>query len=620
MFLASLFGAELTRPRPRIGRRGNFCAPVLSMSKAERLLSNGAAFLEDIAKLAKEFDVTTSQILVRRQHVSKQGLRTRYLELVFDSNSQNLLNLWGRIGFIYHQQKLGLAAIALQYLALKRQALSMRRTAIHPIQELHQQGKTHAEVYQSVGSRFVNRRYVQAVAQRPKWTCEPRIPASFPRYDEFEPLVALGLEGSGVVWDTIESVVALKEPYPVYDFTVHHVEHNFIANGFVVSNCGVRLMKTNLTVDDVQPKLRQLVQTLFHTIPCGVGMSGDITVNREEHREVMVKGSRWIVEAKGYGAPEDLEHTESHGAIDGADPAKVSSRAYQRGSDQLGTLGSGNHFLEVQVVDTVFDEEAAAAFGISAGQVMVMIHSGSRGFGYQVCDDYLEVVEQAMPRYGIQVPDRQLACVPVRSEEGRSYLGAMRCAANYAWANRQCLMHLARRAFEKVFARSWQELGMELIYDVAHNIAKLERHKANGGERTLLVHRKGATRAFPPGHPEIPRDYQAVGQPVIIPGDMGRNSYLLAGTAEAIEQSFGTVCHGAGRVMSRAQAVREAAGRSIEQELEGQGIIVMGRGRKGIAEEQPSAYKDVNDVVHVVHNAGLARRVARMRPLGAIKG
>jgi len=389
--------------------------------------------------------------------------------------------------------------------------------------------------------------------------------------------------------------------------------------GFDV-NCGVRFMRTNLTVNDVRPKLRQLVQMLFDTIPCGVGMSGDITVNRDEHREVMIKGSRWIVEAKGYGVPEDLDHTESRGAVDGADPTKVSNRAYQRGHDQLGTLGSGNHFLEVQVVETIFDEEAATVFGLSVGQITVMFHSGSRGFGYQVCDDYLEIIERAMQRYGIKVPDRQLACVPIKSEEGQSYLGAMRCAANYAWANRQGLMHLARKAFEKVFGKSWQELGMSLIYDVAHNIAKFERHKANGTEKLVLVHRKGATRAFPPGHPEIPEEYQAVGQPVIIPGDMGRNSYLLVGTAGAMEQTFGTVCHGAGRAMSRTAAVKDAAGRSVEKELEQQGIIVMGRGRKGIAEEQPKAYKDVNDVVHVVHHAGLAKRVARMRPLGVIKG
>ena len=384
-------------------------------------------------------------------------------------------------------------------------------------------------------------------------------------------------------------------------------------------NCGVRLMRTDLTEEEVRPKLRELIAALFNTIPCGVGMSGDIRFTVKEAPKVMTQGARWAV-ARGYGVGADLEHTESQGALEGADPEMVSERAVQRGKDQLGTLGSGNHFLEVQVVETVFDPAVAEVFGLRPGDVTVMMHSGSRGFGYQVCDDYLDVMERAMREYGIAVPDRQLACVPITSPEGQRYLGAIRCAANFAWANRQCLMHLAREVFERVFGRPWQELGLRLVYDVAHNIAKFERHRTNGAEHTVLVHRKGATRAFPPGHPDIPADYQGVGQPVIIPGDMGRNSFLLAGTMGAMEQTFGTVCHGAGRMMSRAQAVREAEGRSIEKELESQGIIVMGRGRKGIAEEQPKAYKDVNDVVRVVHNAGLAKRVARMRPLGVIKG
>ena len=384
-------------------------------------------------------------------------------------------------------------------------------------------------------------------------------------------------------------------------------------------NCGVRLVKTDLAVDEVQPRLRELVAALFNTIPCGVGMSGDIRFSRQDAPQVMVQGARWAV-THGHGVAADLEYTESGGCLDGADPSKISDRAIQRGHDQLGTLGSGNHFIEVQAVDTVYDDTAANVFGLSPGQVTVMIHSGSRGFGYQICDDYLDVTSRAMQRYGISVPDRQLACAPISSEEGQAYLGAMRCAANYAWANRQCLMDLVRGVFERVFGRNWEALGMHLIYDVAHNIAKFETHRVNGGEKTLCVHRKGATRAFPPGHPETPAAYRAIGQPVIIPGDMGRNSYLLVGTEQAMTESFGSSCHGAGRVMSRAQSVREARGRSIEQELERQGIIVMGRGRKGVAEEQPSAYKDINDVVRVVHNAGLARRVVRMRPLGVIKG
>ena len=384
-------------------------------------------------------------------------------------------------------------------------------------------------------------------------------------------------------------------------------------------NCGVRLMRTDLTVEEVQPKLRTLVATLFNTIPCGVGMHGDIRFSHHDAPRVMTQGSRWAV-THGYGTQADLEHTESQGCLEGADPVAVSDRAVKRGQSQLGTLGSGNHFLEVQAVETIFNEQAANVLGLFQGQVTVMMHSGSRGFGYQICDDHLEIMERAMQHYGIKVPDRQLACAPVNSEEGRRYLGAIRCAANFAWANRQCLMHLARQVFEKVFGKRWDAMGMHLIYDVAHNIAKFEPYPVNGKTKTLCVHRKGATRAFPPGHPEIPADYRSVGQPVIIPGDMGRNSFVLVGTESAMQESFGTVCHGAGRAMSRTAAMKDAAGRSIEKELEQQGIIVMGRGRKGIAEEQPKAYKDVNDVVRVVHNAGLAKRVARMRPLGVIKG
>jgi len=384
-------------------------------------------------------------------------------------------------------------------------------------------------------------------------------------------------------------------------------------------NCGVRLMRTDLTVEEVQPKLRTLVATLFNTIPCGVGMHGDIRFSQHDAPRVMTQGSRWAV-THGYGTQADLEHTESQGCLEGSDPDVVSDRAVKRGQSQLGTLGSGNHFLEVQTVETIFNEQAANVLGLFQGQVTVMMHSGSRGFGYQICDDHLGIMERAMQHYGIQVPDRQLACAPVNSEEGRRYLGAIRCAANFAWANRQCLMYLARQVFEKVFGNSWDAMGMHLIYDVAHNIGKFEPYPVNGKTKTLCVHRKGATRAFPPGHPEIPADYRSVGQPVIIPGDMGRNSFVLVGTENAMQESFGTVCHGAGRMMSRAQAVREASGRSIEKELEQQGIIVMGRGHKGIAEEQPKAYKDVNDVVRVIHNAGLAKRVARMRPLGVIKG
>ena len=411
-----------------------------------------------------------------------------------------------------------------------------------------------------------------------------------------------------------------------YGFPIGGVAATDVDAGGVISpggvgfdiNCGLRLMRTNLTVEEVKPKLRQLVQALYNDIPAGVGSKGDIKVSAKDERKLLAQGSGWVV-ANGYGRPEDLEYTEEHGAIKGADPDSVSPRAYERGKDQSGTLGSGNHFLEVQAVDDIYDAETAEIFGIEKAQVVLMIHSGSRGLGYQVCDEYSKDMIGCLSKYGIEVPDRQLACAPVNSPEGKAYLGAMKCAANYAWANRQCLMHLARGVFEKVFRRSEGDLGLDLIYDVAHNIAKIEKQKIGGKERTLCVHRKGATRAFPPGHPELPAKYQKTGQPVIIPGDMGRCSYLLTGTEKAAETFYST-CHGAGRRMSRSEAIKRAHGRSIARELESKGIIVMATGRGTLAEEMPEAYKDVNEVVGVVAGAGISRKVCRMRPLGVIKG
>lgn len=421
--------------------------------------------------------------------------------------------------------------------------------------------------------------------------------------------------------------LAMPDIHWGYGFPIGGVAATDPKEGGVVSpggvgydiNCGVRMMRTDLREEDVRPYMKDLIGQLFNHVPCGVGQAGAIKLGAKEARRMLVQGARWAV-SQGYGTPEDLEHTEAGGALEGADPDAVSPRAYERGADQLGTLGSGNHFLEVQAVDTVFDEEAAAAWGLEKGSVTVMIHSGSRGFGYQVCEDSLDSARRALTQYGISVPDMQLACAPLDSPEARQYLGAMRAAANYAWNNRQCLMFLAREVFERFFRRSFSDLGMQLVYDVAHNIAKFERHQVGGKERMLCVHRKGATRAFPPGHPELPEAYRLTGQPVIIPGDMGRNSYVLAGTQKAMDETFGTSCHGAGRVMSRAAAAKAARGRSIERELEKEGIIVMGRGHKGIAEEQPAAYKDVNDVVNVIHEAGIARKVVRLKPLGVIKG
>ena len=385
-------------------------------------------------------------------------------------------------------------------------------------------------------------------------------------------------------------------------------------------NCGVRLLRSDLQWADVKPHIRDLIDQLFRDIPTGVGQSGHYKFDKPKLAELMERGSSYVID-RGWGTKRDLEFTEAGGRLDGADPGRVSDRAYTRGFDQCGTLGSGNHFLEVLFVDRIVDEEAAEVMGLREGQITVLIHSGSRGLGYQVCDDNLAAFRGAPKKYGFSLPDSQLACAPVRSPEGQVYLAAMRAAANYAWCNRQLLTHQAREVFARVFGKPWEKLGMDLVYDVAHNIAKFEVHDVGGGvEKEVCVHRKGATRAFPPGHDEIPELYRGIGQPVIIPGSMGTASWVLAGQPGSMSHSFGTTCHGAGRMMSRTAAVRLAGGRRIDRELDAIGIIAKARGHKGLAEEQPAAYKDVDQVVEVVHKAGISKKVARLRPVGVIKG
>ena len=385
-------------------------------------------------------------------------------------------------------------------------------------------------------------------------------------------------------------------------------------------NCGVRLLKTNLTRDDVKDKIDRLIYTMFSEIPCGVGKGGKLHLSpKKELSKVLAKGAKWAV-SSGYGWKEDLEHTEAKGFISEANPDMVSEKARTRGAGQLGTLGSGNHFLEIQVVQEIFDEEAAKAFGLEKGMIVVMIHTGSRGLGHQVATDYLRKMEKARKKLDISLPDKQLACAPIESDEGQAYLGAMFAAANYAWANRQLIVHGVRESFEKVFKKSAQHLGMEQVYDVAHNIAKFETYEIDGKMKKLCIHRKGATRAFGPGSQELPKAHKKVGQAVIIPGDMGRYSYILKGTGSSQSLSFSSTCHGAGRLMSRSAAIRKLKGRDVAQELEDRGIFVKGASRKGLKEEAPEAYKDVANVVNTADGAGLAKRVAKLKPLGVMKG
>ncbi|CAN5888935.1 RtcB family protein [soil metagenome] len=385
-------------------------------------------------------------------------------------------------------------------------------------------------------------------------------------------------------------------------------------------NCGVRLARSELRADSLGDRLPRLMDELYRAVPSGVGAEGAIArLSRAELRRMLERGTAWAIE-RGYGQAGDIEHTEERGCLDGADPEAVSDRAHERGAPQVGTLGSGNHFLEVQRVARIYDASLADAFGLFEDQVVVMIHSGSRGLGYQVCDDYIGRIKPRLASYGYELPDVQLAAAPLDSEDGRAYLGAMRCAANYAWANRQVMLHSVREAFQRVLGMGPADLGMGLVYDVCHNIAKLELHEVDGRERRVCVHRKGATRAFPPGHPDVPEDYRASGQPVLVPGSMGNYSYVCAGAPGAMTGTFGSTCHGAGRRLSRTQAKKESRGRDLIGEMERHGVLVRATGMRTVAEEMPHAYKDVADVVEVMEQAGVSRRVARLVPLGVVKG
>jgi tRNA-splicing ligase RtcB len=410
--------------------------------------------------------------------------------------------------------------------------------------------------------------------------------------------------------------------FPIGGVAATDLEEGVVSPGGVGYdiNCGVRLARTNLVYPDLRKSIEKLVQSLFKNVPTGVGASGAIKkLSKKEINRVLKKGSQWCLE-NGYAVPEDLECTEEKGTLDWANPDYVSERAKERGNNQMGTLGSGNHFLELEMVDEIYDAKAAEALGLFPGQIVMMIHCGSRGLGHQVCDDYLRVLAKATYQYGIQLPDRQLACAPIQSAEGQRYLGAMAAAANFAWANRQVIMSRVKKSFFEVLNISERDLGFRLIYDVCHNIAKMEDHDIEGETKKVCVHRKGATRAFPPHHPLTPDKYKEVGQPVLIPGDMGRYSYVSVGQQAAMSESFGSSCHGAGRVKSRHKAQKEARGRDLLAEMKEMGVVIQARGMRTVAEEMPSAYKDVSRVVDVMHRAGISKKVAKLVPVGVIKG
>ena len=409
--------------------------------------------------------------------------------------------------------------------------------------------------------------------------------------------------------------------FPVGGVAAMDAEEGMISPGGVGYdiNCGVRLLRSNLTEQTVRSKLKDLVNDLFSSIPSGVGSKGAVRLTNSELDEVLVNGVNWAID-HGYGSTNDSDVCEENGRILNADPNKVSDKAKKRGAPQLGSLGSGNHFLEIQKVAEIHDEEAASRMGIKEGTITVLIHCGSRGFGHQVCSDYLRVAEQAMEKYNINLPDRELACVPNNSEEGESYRKAMFAALNFAWSNRQMITHWTRKSFERVFNQTESDLDMKLVYDVAHNIAKVEKHNVGGEERKLVVHRKGATRAFPSNRDEIPSKYRDLGQPVLVPGSMGTSSWILLGKSNSMDLSFGSTAHGAGRTMSRSKARRNYTEDYVKKSLNDKGVFIKALTRDGVVEETPEAYKDVDAVVNVSHNLGIASKVAKLVPIGVIKG
>ena len=619
LFLAPFFGAELSSPKTITGHGYNFYPPILTQQKKIPHTKSGVRVLQQISKMLSEFDIDTNKILADQVYTGNKGEASTRLRLQIDGKAENLIKLWGRIGFEYNKRKTHLANVAVQYLKLKCQVIDLRRQTARIAVALKRQGSATQQIYELLTSEHVNRAFISMSLNEGRAN-DVRVALNFPTFDEFLQMSTKGLGETGMVWEEI----LVKEPIVfndyVFDFTVKDDAHNFIANGFVVSNCGVRLIRTNLEENDVRQRLRELVNELFRAVPSGVGSEGAFKLTTSQLDQVLTEGVNWAIN-NGYGHNEDGEVCEESGHMEGADPSKVSNMARKRGAPQLGSLGSGNHFLEVQRVDKIFDHEVAKRFGIDhEGQVTVLIHCGSRGFGHQICSDYLRVSEGALSKYNIQLPDRELACVPNNSPEGESYRKAMYCALNFAWSNRQMITHWTRKTFEKVFNMSEDDLDMRLVYDVAHNIAKVEKHKVDGSTKDVVVHRKGATRAFPAGKEQVPSKYRDIGQPVLLPGSMGTASYILLGGQKSMELTFGSTAHGAGRTMSRSAAKRSYSAQEVQKRLESRGIYIKALTREGVVEETPEAYKNVDAVADVSHRIGIATKVARLTPIGVIKG
>ncbi|MEM5811762.1 MAG: RtcB family protein [Candidatus Aenigmatarchaeota archaeon] len=609
LYLAGLFGAEMSKPKSRNKEKYGFVEPSFSLNKSEKLLQNAYKFINQIKEMLSEFGVNCNKIYIYDAAITKSGEKTLKIILKISSKDENLIKLWSKIGCEYDIDKKSMMAAALHYLRLKRRFI---KSLISKYKEIIISGGTKEDDIKAVGNALICIK-------------EARVSMGFPTFETFLENYVIN---STFVWDEIEKITEINDfsDY-VYDFTMNSENHNFIANNFVVSNCGMRLIKTNLTLEEIKPKIKELVDLLFKMVPAGVGATAyqepkEIAkIPEGTFREIVETGVRWTLE-HGYAWKEDIERIEEYGCVKTADFSKVSRTAYERGKSQIGTLGSGNHYLEIEVIDRVFNKEIANAWGLDIvpNQICILVHCGSRGFGHQICTDYLLNFERAMKKYGIKVPDRQLACAPFDSEEGQNYLKAMSCAINFAFVNRQLIVYQIRKAFEKVFNKSAEELGLEIIYDVAHNTAKIEEHSVNGEKKKVIVHRKGATRSFGPDNPELSSLFRKYGQPVIVGGSMETGSFLCIGTKKAEEETFGTTLHGSGRTMSRTKAKKMVRGEELQRKMIERGIYIKATTMSGLAEEAGFAYKNIDEVVDSMHLAGISLKVVRFKPIANIKG
>ena len=608
LFLASLFGAELSSPKTMTNHSFNFYGPVYSINKENVL--HGVEFINQIDAILEEFEIKS--VLIKNRTDELNGKKSNRIRLMIHADSNNLIKLYSKINYEYNIKKRKLANAAIIWLKQKEKVIDLRERKMIEARLLKKQGLTKTQIINRLSCYYINKHFInKAIYQENYGKTGSRIAFCFISFDEFVNNYSYGEDG--FVWDEIESKEEINHDNYVYDFTMNNKNHNFIANGFVVSNCSVRLLRTNLTLSDIEKiSKKELIHSLFRTIPSGVGEKSKLRLTKEELNEVLKNGAQWAVK-NGYGNRDDYLHTEDNGKLPCANPSDVSDRAKQRGMPQLGSFGAGNHFLEIQKVEKIFDEKTAEKFGLKKDMITIMIHCGSRGLGHQVASDYIQLMGK---EYGWPEFDRELVNAPIQSELGKKYLSAMACAANFAFANKQMITHWIREDLKHYFPN----FSAEVVYDVCHNIAKFENHLIDEKNKEVLIMRKGATRSFGPGRKEIPEKYRQTEQPVIIPGSMGTSSYVLVGTREAEELSFGSTAHGAGRVESRTSARKNITSDEIKKQLEKKGIEIEAGSYKGIVEEAPEVYKDIDEVVRVSNETGIGKLVAKLIPLAVMKG